>query len=215
MRTISENNLPPNYQHLSVIKGKERHHYQRMATSLERTLARCNEMYAEYESHTVVLRENSQKEGFSAGLDLFFSQLVKFLDDYEKKQHNRLITFRSKLLNSIKESFNDTVIIERIIHNLQVQSGQQKPLRIIIPKTARLPEGIDHSNYILTDDSHITIQNDMDSIRFPIDSVCQKWISESDNTIHPLNDEIDKLIPTLMNNINQTRSQFIIDDEKP
>jgi len=214
MRKISVNNLPSCYHNHSVIKGKERDHYQRMATSLERTLARCNEMYAEYESHTVVLRENSQKEGFSVGFELFFSQLIEFLDDYEKRQLVRLTTFRNKLLSSVKESFNDTVIVERIVHNLQVQSGQQKPLRIIIPKTARLPDGVEHSNYILTDDSHITIQNDMDSIRFPIDSVCQQWITEADNAITHLSHEIDKLIPALMNAIAQTHLQSRTNDKK-
>lgn len=79
MRTISKDNLPLHYHQHTVIKGKERCHYQRMATSLERTLARCNEMYAEYESHTLVLRENSRKEGFSVGFELFFSQMLKFL----------------------------------------------------------------------------------------------------------------------------------------
>lgn len=214
MRTIPKNNLPLNYHRYDVIKGKERDHYQRMSASLERTLARCNEMYAEYESHTLILRENSQNEGFAVGLDIFFSQLIKFLDNYEKKQHIRLNTFRSTLFNSIKESFNDSVIVERIIHNLQVQSGQQKPLRIIIPKTVKLPEGIDDSNYIMTDDSHITIQNDMDSIRFPIDSVCQQWIIESDNTIHSLNQHIDKLIPAFMNSINKESIQAWIDEKK-
>lgn len=214
MRTIPKNNLPLNYHQYDVIKGKERDHYQRMAASLERTLARCNEMYAEYESHTLVLRENSQNEGFSVGLDIFFSQLIKFLDNYEKKQNIRLNTFRSTLFNSIKESFNDSVIVERIIHNLQVQSGQQKPLRIIIPKTVKLPEGINNSNYIMTDDCHITIQNDMDSIRFPIDSVCQQWITESDNTIHSLNQHIDKLIPAFMDSINKESIQAWIDEKK-
>lgn len=207
MRTISKNSLPLDYHNHSVIKGKERDHYQRMAKSLERTLARCNEMYAEYESHTVVLRENSQKEGFSAGFELFFSQLAEFLDDYEKRQRIRLKTFRNKLLGSIKESFNDAVIVERIIHNLQVQSGQQKPLRIIIPKTAKLPDGVDHSNYILSDDNHITIQNNMDSIRFPIDSICQHWITESDNSIHTLTQEIDKLIPAFIDSISEKSAQ--------
>jgi len=214
MRTILKDNLPLHYNQHTVIKGKERCHYQRMATSLERTLARCNEMYAEYESHTLVLRENSRKEGFSVGFELFFSQMLKFLDDYEKRQLTRLTTFQNQLLSSIKESFNDTVIVERIIHNLQVQSGQQKPLRIIIPKTASLPEGIDRSNYVLTDDNHITIQNDMGSIRFPIDSICQQWIAEADNTIHSLSHEIDKLIPEFMNVINQAHSQTRTDDKK-
>ncbi|WP_299999376.1 type III secretion protein [uncultured Cedecea sp.] len=214
MRMISGNNLPLNYHQHSIIKGKERDHYQRMAASLERTLARCNEMYAEYESHTVLLRENSQKEGFSMGFELFFSQLVDFLEDYEKRQKIRLTTFRSKLLSSIKESFNDTVIVERIIHNLQIQSGQHKPLRIIIPKTVKLPTGADDSNYILTDDNHITIQNDMDSIRFPIDSVCQQWLAESDESIHSLSQEIDKLSPDFLENIGQQPPHIIVDDNK-
>lgn len=214
MRTIPVNNLPLNYHQYSVIKGKERDHYQRMAASLERTLARCNEMYAEYESHTLVLRENSQKEGFSVGLEVFFSQLMKFLDSYEKQQHIRLNTFRNTLFNSLKESFNDSVIVERIIHNLQVHSDQQKPLRIIIPKTVKLPEGIDNSNYILTDDSHITIQNDMDSIRFPIDSVCQQLIIDADNIIHSLSQNIDKLIPEFMDSINKESIYAWINDNK-
>jgi len=210
MRMIHNSNLPPYHHRYSVIKCKERNHYHRMAASLERTLTQCNEMYAEYESHTLILRENSQKEGFSVGFELFFSQLVTFLDDYEKRQNTRLTTLRTKLLSSIKESFNDTVIVERIIHNLQVQSGQQKPLRIIIPKTAKLPDGIDSSNYILSDDSHITIQNDMDSIRFPIDSVCQQWITESDNEIHSLSQEIDELIPAFIDSISQKSSSTIV-----
>jgi len=206
MRMISKNNLPAYYHQYSVIKCKEREHYQRMTASLERTLARCNEMYAEYESQTVILRENSQKEGFLVGFELFFSQLIHFLNDYEKRQNARLTVLRTTLLNSIKESFNDTVIVERIIHNLQVQCGQQKPLRIIIPKSVRLPDGIDSSSYTLSDDSHITIQNDMDSIRFPIDSICQQWITESDNKIYPLSQEIKELIPIFMNKISQKYS---------
>lgn len=211
MRMIPDSDLPPYHHQYSVIKCKERNHYHRMAASLERTLAQCNEMYAEYESHTLILRENSQKEGFSVGFELFFSQLVTFLDDYEKRQKVRLATLRTKLLSSIKESFSDTVIVERIIHNLQVQSGQQKPLRIIIPKTVKLPEGIDSSNYILSDDNHITIQNDMDSIRFPIDAVCQQWISAADNEINSLSQEIDELIPAFIDSISQKPSPAIAD----
>lgn len=194
MRTIPKSQLPP-YQHLSVIKCKERTHYHRMATSLESTLARCNEMYTEYESHTMILRENCQKEGFSVGFELFLSQLIQFLNLYENKQNTLLKCYRDKLLTSIKESFNDTVIVERIIHNLQVQCGQQKPLRIIIPKSVKFPIDADTTNYILSNDNYITIQNELDSIRFPIDSVCHQWITEADNEVLPLNNEMATLTP--------------------
>lgn len=208
MRIISKDKLPPDYHHQSVIKCKERNHYYKMAVALERTLASCNEMYAAYEAHTLIFRENSQKEGFIAGFETFLSQLVNFLDNYEERQQARLVKLRESILNTIKESFHDTVIIERIIHNLQMQCNQQKPLRIILPKSVQLPEDIDTSNYILTDDNHITIQNEMDSIRFPIDSVCHQWMINADNAIYPLSQEISGLIPALLKNIMQYSSKI-------
>lgn len=208
MRTIPKNRLPQFHHLRSVIKAKEMNHNQRMHNCLERTLARCNEMYAEYESNTVALRENSQKEGFRVGFELLFSQLIKFLEYYEQQQKIRMHSFKNNLFSSIHDSFNDSVIVERIIHNLQVQSGQQKPLKIIIPASAKLPDGIDESNYVRTEDNHITIQNDMDSIRFPTDQICQQWITNADHSIHPISKDIDHLISLFSKMLNQFSSQF-------
>ena len=213
MRVIPLSDLPPESQQLSVIHFKERSRYKRLATALERTLTSCSEMHAEYESHTLTLRENSQKEGFIAGFELFITQLIHFFDDYEKQQNKRLSTLRTTVLNSIKGSFHDTVIVERIIHNLQVQCNQQKPLQIIIPRAVKLPQNIDNSNYIFSDDNNITIQNNMDSIRFPIDSVCQKWLMQADKATSPLSQEMAKLVPklllTIINNVTQHNENLV------
>lgn len=208
MRTIPESSLPPDFGQRDIIKVKERNHYQRMTSSLERTLSRCNEMYAEYEQQTITLRENSKREGFAEGFNLCFSQLIQFIEEYEKKQTERLNTLQSTLLSSIKSSFNDSVIVERIIHHLQVQCGQQKPLRIIIPRSVNLPEGADDSLYTFTDDSHITIQNDMDSIRFPVDSVCQQWMSQADSAVTSVTQQINTLTPAVIQQLSDVSERF-------
>lgn len=208
MRMIPKGSLPPDFEQSDIIKVKERNHYQRMTSSLERTLARCNEMYAEYENQTVTLRENSKREGFAEGFNLFFSQLIMFVEEYDRKQTERLNTLQNTLLSSIKSAFNDSVIVERIIHHLQVQCGQQKPLRIIIPRSVKLPDGVDDSHYTFTDDSHITIQNEMDSIRFPVDSVCQQWMSQADNAVVPLTQQINTLTPEVMAHITEVSERF-------
>ena len=208
MRMISKDSLPQDFEKSDIIKVKERNHCQRMASSLERTLARCNEMYAEYEHQTVTLRENSKREGFTEGFSLFFSELIMFLEEYEQKQTQRLNILQDTVLRAIKSSFNDSVIVERIIHHLQVQCGQQKPLCIIIPRSVKLPENIDNSHYTLTDDSHITIQNDMDSIRFPVDSVCQQWMSQANNAVKPLTQEINTLTPEVIKQFTKISEHF-------
>ncbi|MBS0846910.1 type III secretion protein [Citrobacter sp. JGM124] len=201
MRVIPISDLPPDHHNLSVIHFKERDRNKRLATALERTLASCSKMHKEYESRTLVLRENSQKEGFISGVEMFMTQLIHFINSYEKLQNARLEALRTSIMNSIKNSFHDTVIVERIIHNLQVQCNQQKPLRIIIPKRVKIPDNIDYSSYIFSEDSNITIQNDMDSIRFPIDSVCQKWMTHADNEIYIFNKDISELIPEMISKI--------------
>lgn len=206
---ISKSELPENYHSAKVIRSSERTRCQRMTSALERTLKRCNEMYAEYESHTVSLRKNSQKEGFTQGFELFFSQLFTFLEEYDKRQNRRLEDLRESIINSVKSSFHDTVIVQRILHHLHEQCGQQKPLRIIIPKQVNLPDGIDLSNYIFSDDSHITLQNDMDSIRFPSSAICQKWLDTADSSIIPRTENINELLPNLLNDINKKINYLI------
>lgn len=203
MRTIFSNELPPDWRRHTLIKSVERDRSRRMALALERTLQRCSEIRAEYESHTVTLRENSEKEGLAAGIELFFSQLITMLDKYEKLQNERFNAFRDGLKEALGTSLHDPVIVDRIIHHLQEKCGHQKPIRIIIPKEVPLPEDVDISNYVFSDDNHITIQNDMDSIRFPGGTLCQEWLSQAEKeTIEP-GQKLTTLIPEVLSNIGQ------------
>lgn len=223
MRTISNDELPQDWHKQTLIKSSERSRYRQMAKALERTLTRCSEIHAEYESHTVAIRENSEKEGFSAGFELFFTQIIAMIDEYEKCQKARFNALRNNLHDALASSLHDPVIVERIIHHLQEKCGHQKALRIIIPKEVALPAGADASNYQFSDDNHITIQTDTDSIRFPGGALCRQWLAHAENEIIPLNQNISTLIPELLQELgnqllslseNKTIASYIHTEEE-
>lgn len=201
MRTVTIDELPDDLHRLVVIKSSEQTRYQRMSRALERTLNHCTEIHAEAERQTATLRDNCEKQAFQAGFELVFDQLVIMLDEYQRQQNKRQVAYRQHIATALKKSLNDPMIVERIIHHLQEQCGHQKALRIIIPKAVRLPEGSDTSNYQYTDDSHITVQNNRDVVRFPSDSLCREWLQHADEHVAPLNDTINNLTPNLLRNL--------------
>lgn len=179
MRTITTDSLPEDIDNLVVIKSGERTRHQQMTVALERTLTRCNEIKLQ----AIKLRESYEKQGFEAGFRLFFDQLVTLIDNYQRLQHLWQTKFRHNVGEALKSSLHDPVIVNRIIHHLQEKCGHQKVLRIIIPTSVPLPEGADASNYQFTDNNHITVQNDMDAIRFPSESLCQQWLNHADEQV--------------------------------
>lgn len=201
MRTIISDELPQDFNKHTLIKSNERNRHRSMAAALERTFNRCNEIYTEYESHTVQLRENCKKEGFAAGFKLFFSQLQTMIENYDRLQEARIHSLRENLHNALKSSLQDTVIVERIIHHLEVKCGDQKPLKVIIPKSVHLNEDIDTSHYLFCEENHITVQNDVDSIRFPSDALCHQWLSDAEADTVSLNEDIGDLIPDLLSEL--------------
>lgn len=201
MRTITIDELPEDLHRQVVIKSSERTRHQRMAVALERTLKRCSEIHAEYELQTVRLRESCEKKAFQTGFELFFSQLVTLLDEYQLQQNKRHEEFRHQIAAALKKSLHDPTIVERIIHHLQEQCGHQKALRIVIPREVKLPDGADVSNYLYTDDNHITVQNDMDAVRFPSETLCRTWLQQADEETVAHNETINNLTPDLLRNL--------------
>ncbi|WP_210523087.1 MULTISPECIES: type III secretion protein [Pantoea] len=201
MRTITIDELPEDLHRLTVIKSSERTRHQRIAVALERTLNRCSEIHAEYELQTVRLRENFERQAFQTGFELFFSQLVTLLDEYQRQQQKRQEVFRQQIGTALNQSLHDPMIVERIIHHLQEQCGHQKALRIVIPRAVKLPEGADISNYLYTDDNHITVQNDMDAVRFPSETLCRTWLQQADDKTAGFNETINKLTPDMLRNL--------------
>ena len=195
MRTISTARLPEDLDNLTIIKSREKKQHHRMAAALERTLSYCAEVNAEHQSHSIKIREESEKVGFTTGFTLFFSQLLSMFDEYEKKQTARFSSFRRDIFMKLQTSFHDPVIVERIIHHLQEKSGHQKDMKIIIPRQVPLPEGVELSNYQFTDDNHITVQNDSDAIRFPSESLCLQWTNEARKALEDTEIEMASLIP--------------------
>jgi hypothetical protein len=201
MRTITIDELPEDLHRLTVIKSSERTRHQRIAMALERTLNRCSEIHAEYELQTVRLRENLERQAFQTGFELFFSQLVTLLDEYQRQQQKRQEVFRQQIGTALNQSLHDPMIVERIIHHLQEQCGHQKALRIVIPRAVKLPEGADISNYLYTDDNHITVQNDMDAVRFPSETLCRTWLQQADEETAGFNETINNLTPDMLRNL--------------
>lgn len=201
MRTITTDTLPEDIDNQVVVKSGERTRHQRMTVALERTLSRCSEIHAEYELQTISLRESSEQQGFEAGFRLFFDQMVALIDDYQRLQHQHQMQFREQVGNALKSALHDSMIVNRIIHHLQEKCGHQKALRIIIPTAVKLPEGADASNYQFTDDNHITVQNDMDAIRFPSESLCRQWLHHADEKVAPTEAVMTHLAPDVLRDI--------------
>lgn len=201
MRTITNKELPHCvYGHI-LIKSSVITRYRRMANALERTLNHCSEINFEYESRKNVIRENCEKEGFSTGLQLFFSQLIVMLDDYEKQQNARIEALRSLMVEAVETSFDDPDIVERIIYHIKKICCQQNIEKIIIPRTVQLPDGFDMPDYQFTDDNHITVQYDKEAIRFQRDPLCRQWLTHLETEMTTINNNINIIIPNVLNDI--------------
>ncbi len=195
MRFISSKELPHDIYGKILIKSTMVTRYRNMASALERTLFHCNKIRIESEAHLNETRENFEKEGFSLGLQLFFSQLITMLDDYEQQQSARMKLFEESVMDAVRNSFDDTVIVERIIYYIKKNCCQQNIKKIILPRTVQLPENIEMPHYQYTDDQHITVQSDKEAIRFQNAPLCRQWLVHAKNKTINVNQDISKLIP--------------------
>ncbi|CCG87057.1 hypothetical protein [Erwinia piriflorinigrans] len=198
MRLITSEELPAETHADVLIKLSQITRYRRLSSALERTLCQCSDIHFEFESRKDELQENYKKEGYATGLQLFFSQLTIMLDDYEQQYNLRMDTFKSLMIEAVSTSFDDPVIVERIVYHMKRICSQQNMHKVIIPQTVKLPAGADKSNYLFTDSSHITIQGEKDAIRFQSTPLCQQWLEQAALEMTEINDSIHKIIPDVL-----------------
>lgn len=186
-----------------LIKSAEHTRHHQMARALERTLGHCSEIHAKCASDMEKLRESTKKEGFSAGFQLFFTQIVSLLDNINRRYNQRQTAFRQSLMTALEGSFHDPVVVERIIFYLQEICAPQSALNVVIPRGVTLPDKEKGTNYQYTDDNHITITDGDEVIRFPCEMLCQQWIRETENEYKETDQEIYAIIPEIMAVINE------------
>jgi len=201
MRKIPVNNLPHDLHDRVVVKANERNSYKNMAAVLERTFKQCSEMRKESELNAIVLEEDAKQEGLRLGFQLFISQLISFLEDFYQSYNRCLETYQQQMKAALNDSLNDPDIVNLIVNHLKNECRDNKILRIIIPNKTRLPVGFDTSQYEFTDASHITIQNDLEAIRFPSDALCRQWLEQADFTVQYNDHLIRNLAPEFLRNI--------------
>lgn len=201
MRIITIDKLPNNLHHQVVIKSGERTLHQRMARALERTLNRCSEIHADYELQAERLRKNSEREGFMVGFKLFFAEIVKLLEEHQNLQQQRDAQFRQHMMDALRASLHDSVVVERIIHCMQAHNYHQKAIRIIIPAGIKLSDNADAPNVEYTENNHITVQNETDALRFPGEALCCQWRQHAEQNIVPADTVINRLTPDLLRDI--------------
>lgn len=198
MRKITENELPTHTYSNVLIKSSLVSRYQRLSLALERTLIHCNEIYLEYESRKDELRERYKKEGYTAGLQLFFSQLTTMLDDFELQHNTRIETLNTLVSEAVRTSFDDPVIVERVIYHIKRICSQQNVKKIIVPRTVQFKDNADLSDYILTDGSDITLQGDKEAVRFQSTSLCQQWLEQAAVEISSIDASIYQIVPDFL-----------------
>lgn len=201
MRIINNIQLPPDLNDLIVIKSNEKTGYHKMHMALERTLSKCSEIRLENELYVAQLRDKAEKDGFHSGFQLFFSELLTMLDNYENIQSIRMANYRLHLLDAVKEAFLDPIIVERIISYLSEKSIGRNMLTVILPRAVKLSAELSNIKYQFTEEDHITVQNDLESIRFPIQSICSQWLKQADENTDALNSKLNTLGPNLLRGI--------------
>ncbi|MEH4929669.1 type III secretion protein [Enterobacter cloacae] len=204
MRVITIDTLPEDWNQLTVIKSAEKTRYMQISKALERTLSRCSEINKENELEVVKLRDNAEKMGFLSGFQLFISNLLIFIKEYKNLQDNQQSLFREQIATAISASLHDPMIVEYIINLLKEHSGTEQVQSIFIPRTIKLPESIDITEYQYTDDNHITVQYGAKALRFPCDSLCHDWLERADNNLIATTSTIDNLTPDLLRELAGT-----------
>ncbi|CAO96961.1 hypothetical protein [Erwinia tasmaniensis] len=203
MRKITENELPTDSYSNILIKSSLVSRYQRLSSALERTLIHCNQIHLEYESRKDELQERYQKEGYTAGLQLIFSQLTMMLDDYEQQHSTRIEKLKSLINDAVRTSFDDPVIVERIIYHIKRICKQQNIRKIIVPRTVQFKDDADLSDYIFTDGSDITLQGDKEAVRFQSTSLCQQWLEQAAVEMSSIDENINKIVPDFLYEMGQ------------
>ncbi|ADP12400.1 conserved uncharacterized protein [Erwinia sp. Ejp617] len=204
MRFISSKELPNGIYGNILIKSTLITRHRNMASALERTLSHCNKIRIECESRLIETRENCEKEGYSSGLQLFFTQLMNMLDDYEVQQNTRMASFEQSVIDAVQKSFDDMVIVERIIHHIKINCCQQNIKKIIVPRTVQLPDSVEMPNYQYTDDKHITVESEKEAIRFQSAPLCRQWLIHAENKMANINKDISKIIPDIFIDMGMT-----------
>lgn len=208
MRTLSRAELPENCDNEILIKSGARRRQRRLSNALEMTLRRCREIHAEQNKHTVEMRARSEKEGFSAGFQHFFSMLIDMLEAYESLLYERQAIQHQQLQEAITQALHDPIAVERIVTHLHDYFDSRSELTLILPAGLPVPEAHAHLTCLTTEDEHITLQCGMQALRFPIDTLCQQWITQADKDIQHINQKLNELIPSTLTRIVEQLQQY-------
>lgn len=200
MRTVTQAELPENCRHAVLIKSSERKRQRRSGHALEKTLLRCREIHAEQDKLMAEARARCEREGFSAGFQCVFNNLLNVLSEYETLQIERRTRQRQQLQEVITQALHDPIVIERIVTHLHEHFDSSSELTLILPAGIPIPEGLPHVTCLTTADEHITLQSGTRALRFPINRLSDEWLAHADST-QDIDQKISMLIPMTLNSI--------------
>lgn len=181
MRIISLDELPDDFRDVFIIKYSDRVRKKKMGLAIERTINLCNEIYKDSEKENHKRYEELTRKAFTEGYEKFFCEFLSVVCQYENLQKKNFADYRRSLIDKLKGSLRDPIIVERIIFYLNNECERYEELTIIIPENIKLPDSVASLKIIRTEDESITLRSGSRAVRFPTGSLCQQWMDEADN----------------------------------
>ncbi len=210
MRTVSLAELPENYRDQVLIKADMRKRHHRSQDAIEHTLRRCKEIHDEQNRVSAEVKKQKEREGFSIGFHLFFTTILSTLNSYEALQSERRSEQRRHLQEALTHTLHDPVIVEYVIKQLHECCNFSETLTLILPDGLSLPTQLPHMTCLTTQENHITLQCGTCALRFPIESLCQQWMTQADNKMHDVTHQLNALIPATLQDIIKTLQQVTL-----
>lgn len=191
MRKICKSELPEIHSDTVLIKSRERnYHYQRIC-AIEKTLEACRAARLKFESELAEMKFISQKDGFSAGFEIFLGQFIKIISFYQKRQNERFLAYKYFLQEQVEKAIFDPELVEIIISKLQKEFNEDSKIIFIFPEKFRsfFSENL---NCLYGNSLDVTIKNDSEMIRFPYEALLGEIFNSADQSILDISDKFNE-----------------------
>ncbi|EBZ4888390.1 hypothetical protein EZW88_23795 [Salmonella enterica subsp. enterica serovar Bredeney] len=193
MRKICKSELPEIHSNTVIIKSRERNYHYQHICAIEKTLEACRVTRLKFESELAEMKIISQKEGFSAGLKIFFEQLIRIISFYQQRQSERFLAYKSFLQSQAEKIIYDPDFIGIIIAKLQKEFNEDSKIIFVFPDEFRHFFS-DHLDCLYGNSLDVTIKNKSgpEIIRFPYEALLGEMFESTDKYISDITDKCNE-----------------------
>lgn len=182
----------------------KRHHLVRQhnhQTALSRTLEECYALKEQTLLENEATRFAAEQAGFNYGFQIIFPMVEDFLRHFEEIQTQRMEMFRQSLINTLRSALHSPDIAQTIVNELLTELASDTPPLVVIPDGVLFNESSTQSIVIRSGDNSFSVGDGTNVLHFPIDSICQQWLTDAECEGHQWKDKIHLLNSDLVKQI--------------